>query len=337
MFITINLASSICPHGYEEQNSVCVECPIGKYETTVNDPDSGQKAAKCVICEEGTYQDTTASTSCNDCNVGQTSNTSGTACIDCPSGQYNRVDIDATISHTCQPCQNNGLYIDNNLCNLCPAGTYNSVPTSSVTCDSSCEAGTARAGNSVSGCVACGDGFYTATQGQSICLERTVEDCVAGKYINPNPMSASRCQNCAQGQYSTSVNASGCTFCSAGSWINVSGSLNISCSPCDPGKYDDDTNAQTACTPCPAGFYDNSNTDDNVSCTECPENTFSNHNNTSGAIRECNVWDDCGAGRYVSTSGTSTTNRICGDCDSNNCCFGGDFCILVLFSAFLAL
>lgn len=229
----------------------------------------------CIDCSAGTYSNVANATTCSawtTCTAGsyassQGSSTSDRVCVECAAGSFSAADnapqCDAWA--TCQP----GTYVaqfgstsSNRVCQGCAAGSF-SIADNTLMCTAFSE---------------CGQGMYISSEGTStsdrMCAPRS--DCQPGTYVNGDDDSGDRnCSACAEGTFSTSVNASACA----------------------------------AWSTCPAGTFVSTspNAARDRGCGACPDGTFSASNNRSA----CSAWRICGPDEEVSVPGTSTSDVEC--------------------------
>ncbi|KAK3269364.1 hypothetical protein CYMTET_22193 [Cymbomonas tetramitiformis] len=95
-------------------------------------------------------------------------------------------------------------------------------------------------------CVACPDGFFTATSGASSCTP-----CPAGTYDDTPGFPSVGCTRCPPGEFTPDMNMSSST----------------GCNPCGPGTYQDKF-MQTSCLDCPPGFF--ISVARSAECLKCP-------------------------------------------------------------------
>ena len=183
--------------------STCVLCPAGKYSADV----AAASENNCRDCDSGKYlptQGNRASSDCLWCEAGKSSSQKGaknsSTCEDCVAGKYSTAG--------------------NELCTLCPPGTYSTV----------------SGAPSISSCNLCPAGKYSEDTGAS--SKDVCQDCDAGKYSST------------QGNHA----ASACVPCGAGKYSPISGIISVSaCVDCPPGRFSQATSTAT-CELCSPGF-----------------------------------------------------------------------------------
>jgi alpha-tubulin suppressor-like RCC1 family protein len=170
------------------------------------------------------------------------------------------------------------------------------------------------------------------------CVAKTV--CAAGTYVSSEGTTTSdrACTGCASGQFSTATNAPSCTAwttCVPGTYVaNVpSSTTDRSCLACPSGQFSSGNNqsqclaqgscpagtVQTAagsatsaavCTPCVAGQFCAGGTSPQIAC---PDGTWDNDSDPATA---CVDKTTCVAGTYVTSPGSTTSDRTCASCAS---------------------
>jgi alpha-tubulin suppressor-like RCC1 family protein len=142
------------------------------------------------------------------------------------------------------------------------------------------------------------------------------------------------CMTCPPGTFSTAPNASACkpwSTCAPTTRIAISGSSTTdrTCAPCESGTTTSAPNelectaippcpagseraAEGQCEPCGVGHYCAGG---NEKKAECSPGTWDNDAN---AATQCIAWTDCVEGKYVTSEGTSSTDRQCGPCDAGS-------------------
>lgn len=238
----------------------CAPCVTGKYdndfylETSATTPCrfctvgqfqalTGQVA--CDACAAGQYQDVGGRDECQNCSVGTyglfNGSSSRTDCIDCAAGRF----INATGSSNSSSCE------------ACDYGTY--------------------AGNGSSYCVLCRAGYVDLDEDPST-------GCVG---CDPGSFSGAKvtvCQGCNPGWADVDADAaSECERCQLGSY---SGAFAIVCESCDAGRADVDIDTATQCTQCANGTYAP------VGATQCVECASGFADLDMDAASEC---ETCGA------------------------------------------
>lgn len=147
-------------------------------------------------------------------------------------------------------------------------------------------------------------------------------DCPAGTYVAARGSATSdrRCEPCAEGTFSTDVNAARCepwTACPAGTSIRRPGSATTDrqCAPCTAETWDHDADPSTSCIPwrdCVPGEYvrePGSATRDRA-CEPCGAGAFSATENA----RNCVPHSPCAPGTEQIRAGSATQDRECAPC-----------------------
>ncbi|GMH88795.1 hypothetical protein TrVE_jg431 [Triparma verrucosa] len=287
---------SSCPGGRVSSNGAasCSDCVAGKY-------DDGNNI--CQPCAAGTFS-SAGSTSCDsDCPAGTFGRIGETSCSDCEAGKFAPLGADS-----CQLCEA-GTYSGSGVgeCTDCAIGTFSSMGADVCT---PCEAGF-HAPERSPGCSMCTSGKYSEDEAGecSVCSAGKMSGtgasscaiCAAGKYsqlVNEN-QGANHCTDCDAGKFSSAGSASCSGSCEAGTYGGIGSSICLDCSPvpCEAGTFS--IGGSTECSHCEAGKYSG---DQAVGCTAA---------------------STCGAGRFIKTPSTSTSNSECEDCAVGKASIGG--------------
>ena len=232
-------------------------------------------------CSSGTWQDQTASTSCNQASPGHyvygTGATSQTACS---PGYYqpNSGQTGCIISSS-------GYFVAYpGSTSQTAAGPGHYVNATGATAQIPCTVGTYQPSSAQTTCFAASPGYYVPVTGQA---NQTI--CNGGTY---QPNSGQReCINAAPGHYVPNQGATNQTQCSVGTYQPLSGQW--SCQNADPGHYVDDVGAisQTACS---VGEYQPASGQ-----TSCITTSAGYYTNTTGSINQ----QPCLPGNYQSLIG----------------------------------
>jgi|GEM_PF-5715094 len=152
------------------------------------------------------------------------------------------------------------------------------------------------------------------------CVTRT--DCSPGEFVvsEGDQHQDRTCFTCAQGSYSTTLNADRCslwTACQPGEYRREWGtsSTDSACAPCADGTFDHDSDDSTLClakTTCPSGWIVDSEGSTTIdrSCSPCGRGFFTTDDNSES----CTPWGTCMPGEFVSTPPSSFSNRVCAPC-----------------------
>jgi len=205
----------------------CTQCGAGKFSTqrtTQCSPCPANSGSDCTVCNAaeqclcnpGFFKDT--DTVCRACLAGKYKSAPGNVCDSCAAGKFSAF-TQQTSSTTCSTCASGkfsmsgssactsciaGKYLDNNVCNDCPAGSTSPDASAAVTACAWCTAGKyAAAGDLL--CSNCTAGKFSV-QKSSVCTS-----CSPGKYSATT--SATICLSCATGKYSSNSSATVCTSC----------------------------------------------------------------------------------------------------------------------------
>ncbi|XP_069124102.1 uncharacterized protein [Argopecten irradians] len=285
-----------CDAGNQGRNMTCEPCPVGYYKSVAG-------ASPCSVCPPGNRTKSIGSTDISDCNIG-----------------------------ACDP----GTFLNENTCELCPYGQYQSDPWQDDCLSCPSQTTTYKLGAAlVSDCImACAGGFeYNTSSGQC-------EMCDRGFYRDNTDPTQAQCQPCpigtitAIGQISNSI-----LFCFMAN-CTVPGeyrdSIENTCRPCPRGQYQD-RKWQDSCQKCPDNYTTftegaTSTTqcrlacipgyhEDNGTCAPCPHGTYrqsgqwcqncsdnwTTHSNAATDVNQC--VPNCTSGQYY-----SEVNRECALC-----------------------
>ena len=311
LYLVIMLASApppYCSNLCTSFFSRCSYCPVGSidYFSCAVGSFSAAMAPACSACAAGTFQTSSAQSSCSSCPAGYYCPVSGSS---------------AALS--------------------CSAGTFS---TNGATVCSACSVGQYQANAAQSACVSCDEGAYCASSGLAAptgtCLEGSYSaagasacaNCASGKYAPQSGLGS--CLSCAQGKFQSSTGSSACSLCSSGSYCpstglsatvvcasgRYSGSGAASCTSCATGRFS--AAGATSCGACLAGTYA-AMTGASL-CSFCPAGSlcgigssvpvscFSGKYSAAGA----SACSDCGVGSFVATPGSTS----CDPCPSGHYC-----------------
>ena len=258
--------------------SACVGCGLGSYEEAVAAAFGGAQARRCVRCPAGTVQLRSRfavnATACAPCgspflyaaadgascvatSPGYVASADGTGQVACPAGTfataaaYGGAAAAVGVGGGCAPCA---------------PGTWSDA--GAAACQN-CTAGSARAAEEQTGCVACGTGLYASAPGQALCAA-----CPAGQEPTPGHLA---CQACRAGYYAP-PGVGVCALCRGGLTTLVAGAS--ACAPCPPWTR---LSAPGQCGGCGAGGYmAPSEQDPSVyQCMACPAGKY---NALAGAV-----------------------------------------------------
>lgn len=275
-----------------QQDSVCINCPTGTFAQAAGLP----SLASCTNCPVGTYNDIEEQTECKLCDQGTFNDVEGISdpqdCQPCPLGRWGDAE-GLTNQLECVPCGTgrfgNVLGSTTDICQDCPAGSYNVL--------------TAQ-----SDCVLCGIGTWSA---ESPKTDAECNPCPAGTY----------------GEAEGLDTVDSCTACPAGRY-NVDGAATslVECIPCEQGKYQavDDKTTADSCQNCPLGRYGPlEGSSDVANCEDCIPGRSGEVPGIQSAddCELCNLGtfgftdrggcDVCGAGTFQDETGQFNC-KICG-------------------------
>ena len=302
-----------CPPGTEDTDmdpatpcKLASQCPAGSYLMSMTPRFGGQtQMPSCQPCPSGTFSTAPDSNSCM-----QWTN--------CQPGEYVAEAGSSTQDRTCQSCAQGTNSSAQNAARCttqseCAAGTQ---PSNGVTMCSSCQPGYYCPGGNAAA-QPCGPVTWDHDQNPaSACVPR--DTCSPGSYVTDAGSTTTRrtCATCTAGTYSDSTNSPSCTPCASGTYNEVAGSTQcLPYSPCSAGFSPSQPGTATSnqvCASCSAGTYCAGDTAGAVSCTG---DTWDNDLNPSTA---CATKTDCAAGQYVTSDGSSTSDRSCATCTSGS-------------------
>ena len=272
---TASSGCSVCPNGQFEKNSVCVNCPKGKYQDGTGKsncklcPDNSitlstqsdhlddclcsagrtQKSGRCRPCSTGYFKSTTSNDDCLPCEPGNFSALNGSAyCVPCPQQTFQHLGGQSF----CFDCRANSTsvaignlnYLD---CKCNPGFEINN-------CTNEC--------TDYEACTMCKRGFFKTGYENVAC-----QQCPFGKTTSKRGADQDVCFPCSNNRYLATIDGEAiCLSCPVNT-ISESGSTDISqckcgfghglydgaCSRCPFGTYSGYP-SNTACTPCNAGF-----------------------------------------------------------------------------------
>ncbi|GMH76479.1 hypothetical protein TrLO_g8185 [Triparma laevis f. longispina] len=306
-----------CPAGYVCTSEGQTPCPPGQYSNNDSNCKTCEPGYKCpgstdrMICSPGSSQPSGGQDSCIPCAAGTFQPSSGHAsCLPCSEGHFCPKSSSSPI-----PCGSVSLFCPqgSEMVQAATAGSY-TLPASeeSITTRRSqqtCEVGNACVGGAKTSCVA-GLTFQTHS-GQTSCQSCSV--CGAGKYFTSvcTPTSDTVCGDCDLGKFSTGGQSSCDTCTGEGEYSDEIGLSACKIAPAG-SKPTSNRHGVEICAP---GTYSVGGTDD---CTNCESGKFS----SAGAIG-CTSASTCGAGKFVKTPSTFTTDVECEDCAVGKASAGG--------------
>ena len=192
-----------------------------------------------------------------------------------------------------------GRGIENDFCNICPAGKFSNIIGASNCID--CNYGHSTLNEESQECERCVAGKFANVNGSSSCF-----NCNQGKY---SEKSGSRvCKNCMPGRYSSMISSDTSSLCLECESGKISSHGDSSCSICPRGKF---SNGGLQCLDCPMGKYNNIIGIDKIEkCLDCPKGKY---NKNVGADDE-NDCIECPVGKYNLLLGSSS-NKSCVNCE----------------------
>ncbi|CAJ1443646.1 unnamed protein product [Effrenium voratum] len=228
-----DLTACKCPHGKQPGgaggglSAGCVDCPVGKYKSSVED-------ASCTSCPSLPSIPAPLTTL-------QVGAIAYSACT-CPGGYVNH---DPQNPSSCEECGIGFYCLGGTHRQACDESqtTVNGIASSDSECF--CAAGFRDAGLGV--CEACVAGKFKSEAGNAECA-----DCPAGTFSGEGGQSS--CLACAAGEYSTGSGS--CQSCLPGRFSATVGATSAgTCLPCPIGKWSNETGAAsgTSCVSCVEG------------------------------------------------------------------------------------
>lgn len=259
-----------CSGGEYLLDAVCTICPTGH---------------RCVdsekfACLQGTFSPVSASSTCQSCDMGNSSSYLITGCT-------------STSNAIWQPCRA-----------PCGPGEYESVPCTNVS-------------NRV--CQVCRPGFFcpngTREYQCTYCSGTVCANCVSGTYesVACTNTTDKVCLACTAGSFCVNNLRTTCTpTCTAGTYqtSTCTSTTNRICTPCPSYAYCADGLMRFNCSLCSPGWYESKLCDSvsNSICSVCPANSVCSNGKTA---KTCST---CGTGKYMSAACTSIEDTKCSNC-----------------------
>jgi hypothetical protein len=334
--------------GSAVHDRACASCPSGQFSVTSN----AVQCTTWRDCEAGKHvgntPSATADRQCNDCDVGTfTTQPNQTVCLPggtCPAGTEQIASAGPTGAVTCLACPP-GTYCAGAgaVKQLCIGDSWDHDASATTVCVPRTRCGPGRfvsgPGSSVTDrtCALCPVGSYSSGMNAVSCAGWTI--CRAGVYVIAAGTSTSNraCAPCPSGRFvDAGPNAASCTVwsdCAPGTSVTITPSATVDrgCAACAGGTFADQAN-QSMCLPqgtCAAGTEQTAAGTSSMSpvCAACPHGTYCAGTNTPQEPCDTSSWDDddsastacvartdCGAGQYVTGTGSATTDRTCSAC-----------------------
>jgi len=210
-----------CAPGYQCQNGISSQCPIGQYSIGFG----------CQPCPTGTYSSTQGAAACTICPAGTGTNggnASPTTCGTCPIGTYSTGQPRGIVTQL-------GQYSAAG-CKQCPAGKYSNA-TGASSCNSNCLPGT---------------GANTGASSQNECGPCPIGTYSTGNGAGCQPCPANTCATSASPKTTCTASDGKTTFPCAplGSCSNSTYPGATACTFCPNGQG---SSAGSTCTTCPGG------------------------------------------------------------------------------------
>lgn len=345
---TSNRTCTVCAVGYystSANSSQCTQCVSGSTTSS-----TGSASCTCTgTLQNGYYEWSVANICTKKCNRGYTLSASGTCdlsdCVAAGGRQYNATvgglsyadtafgtvsRIDTVTDVTTSPCSSASPPSSVTL-TLPDRSVSATTSTTSVSVGSSVTYTTARGAYCPAGttyttsCVACPAGTYSGTAGKSGTTAANCTSCASENYSYAGATSCSTCTAACTGSTyeSTSCTATSnrvctaCTSCTSPSngTASVTGCSGTSgpgsCSySCNAGYFYDSSKSTPTCTQCSAGTYSAAGA---TSCTKCDAGKYS----AAGASSCSSCSTTCGAGKYISSVCTTSSDIGCTQCSTS--------------------
>ena len=205
-------------------------------------------------------------------------------------------------------------------CAGCPNGKTSSGCGDQVTCQNCFNSGSCKLGSCSNVPSTCSVGKYLRSAHRRVCV-----NCAAGTFKDTTSTDAEACQDCPAGKYNQHTGRSVCEACPHMHSSPVASSSSSDCFPCPDGLFADENNL---CVSCPDNYILNVDGTSYANCTCANENfitfAFGMHEVPGCGPDSCasgqfapipapnttSQCQDCEAGTYKSTTGTSITECI---------------------------
>jgi ribosomal protein S27E len=206
-----NATAHNCTPGTFFNADACHPCAAGTYQPSsaqtscdACQPGSmmtGEGATACVLCSENYYQPEAGQNSCAECPVGQASPAGATECATCALGSFR-----GWLGAACEPCPA-GTHqpVAGQNCTACAGGTF--APLNSTVCHWCAPGSASEAG--AAACVTCAAGSYAEGGQAAPCTPCPVGTALAVA----GGTSAANCTACANYTYAAHAGAVDCQWC----------------------------------------------------------------------------------------------------------------------------
>jgi hypothetical protein len=310
----------LCPPGsYQSLSSFtgssCTSCPVGI--TTTGSSTGSISISACTICAPGyagtvTGSGTSNAAGCTICPLGKYATAGLSSCINCQGGKYGATTGLQTSACSGDCAAGKFSTSGSSSCSDCPAGSFGSNAGSSG-CSGICADGKySLAGSSV--CTDCPAGTWGVRGGSwpnyiGLTNASCSGTCPAGTTSAAGSVASNWCSMCVRGKYSLAGDPV-CTNCPAGTWGQTIGIGNPNCSgPCPAGKYS--LAGAFMCSDCPTGQTSPPGSTSSNACvpaTPCVALSWS----ASGSA-PCTACSSCfGVNSSIVTACTTTSDTVCG-------------------------
>ena len=268
-----------CNAGYRLSGTTCSACRAFRYQSS-----SSFTGISCIAwtkCSAGTYGDTPTATA-------------NRICTNCLSGQFS-----AALKTSCTVWGT-----------TCPESKYIAIAGTTIA-DIVCSSCTSTCTGENYEITAC------TSSSNRVCSPCT-SACTGDTYETTACTSSSNrvCSSCTSACSGENYETTDCTS-----------TTNRVCSSCT-SACSGDTHETTPCTShsnrvcsslteCNAGTYGSTPTSTvNRVCLSCQTGFYQAVNGYADRIQSCTAWSTCGAGRYISASGSTSTDVTCSDCET---------------------
>jgi hypothetical protein len=252
-----------CAAGHYVRGKRCSECAPGSYA-----PAHGRHTS-CTACPTGKFQHETGGKACEVCPHGKyamevyfggglTKYQGRVFCFGCPQGKFKLSDANGQGEHVCKSCPSGKFSLKNAAsCKACAKGfasyagsstCYTPRPTPAPTPAPPTRAPTPQPTTLAP--TPRPTSAPTAAPTPAPTPSPTPRNCRPGEYLCPH---CTRCNRCARGQFSTTVDQPKCTDCPRGRFQIEEGET--SCALCPAGKYQKFVAEPVFCYSCPAGKF----------------------------------------------------------------------------------
>ena len=205
-----------CPDGqFQSQKGQggCNKCPAGKYSSL----DTDLRTIQCTSCAKGQYNSGDGASSCIACPVGKFSNTTAsTSCTNCEAGTVANKD-----KSKCDVCKIGTFAVSGQAaCQNCPKGKYGNHPKATMCI--ACPSGTYSSSVAQTKCDLCPSGKYQGNAGASSCDGDGCSYGTVSSVLGANNSAQAHCTACPGGRYSNDDRTNCTHLCPAGRYFTSS-------------------------------------------------------------------------------------------------------------------